>query len=200
VSQVLFQSLCLPVWDVLRDMSIGLLSVKYTNDACRWLCCYRATQQPKLARVRVLRTMRDVTINDILVVDDDQAIVEFVIGALREAGYLCCAAFDGDSALLAIETARPALVLLDLHLPDLSGLDVVAQLYRHGLAHVPVVLMTADVRAAAQLPIATFPEYLLKPFEIDVLLACVARYVRLQRGRTRSQGAHPATHPGTTDR
>jgi DNA-binding response OmpR family regulator len=135
--------------------------------------------------------MRDVTVNDILVVDDDHAIVEFVIGALREAGYLCCAAYDGDSALLAIETVRPALVLLDLHLPDLSGLDVVAQLRRHGLAHVPVVLMTADVTAAAQLPTSTFPEYLLKPFEIDALLACVAHDVRPQRRRTRLQGAHP---------
>ena len=42
--------------------------------------------------------------------------------------------------------------------------DVVAQLHRHGLTHVPIVLMTADTAAAAQLPRAEFPEYLLKPF------------------------------------
>jgi two-component system response regulator AtoC len=144
--------------------------------------------------------MSDAPINDILAVDDDQAIIDFVIGALREAGYLCCAAYDGESALLAIETARPALVLLDLHLPGLTGLDVVAQLRRHNLAHVPIVLMTADTAAAAELPTTMFPEYLLKPFELTTLLGCVARYVRPQRRRTRSQGAHPTTLCGTADR
>src|SRR5215217_3376267 len=127
--------------------------------------------------------------NDILIVDDDTALVDFVIGALREAGYLGCAAYDGESALLAIETARPALVLLDLHLPGLSGFDVVAQLDRHDLADVPVVLMTGDVAAAAQLPTAEFSEYLLKPFDLKTLLTCVARYVRPQGRRTASRTA-----------
>src|SRR6188508_2734529 len=111
-------------------------------------------------------------INDILVVDDDTALVDFLVSALREAGYLACAAFDGESALLAIETARPALVLLDLHLPGLSGVDVVRQLHKHDLAAVPVVLMTGDATAAAQLRTAEFPAYLLKPFNVDALLAC----------------------------
>jgi two-component system, OmpR family, phosphate regulon response regulator PhoB len=141
-----------------------------------------------MARRRVAMRVRQrgvlQAINDILVVDDEAALVDFVIGALRDAGYLCCAAYDGDSALLAIEIARPALVLLDLHLPDLSGLDVVAQLRRHGLAHVPIVIMTADAAAAALLPTTTFPECLLKPFEVDTLLACVARNVPWHRQRT----------------
>jgi DNA-binding response OmpR family regulator len=122
--------------------------------------------------------MRNVIINDILVVDDDQSIVDFVIGALQEAGYMCCAAFEGESALMAVKMARPALVLLDLHMPGLTGPDVVAQLHRQDLAHVPVVLMTADAEAAAELPATLFAEYLLKPFTIDSLLACVTRFMR----------------------
>src|SRR5215217_9605844 len=118
--------------------------------------------------------------NDILVVDDDSTMVEFLIEALHKQGYLCCGAYDGESAILAIETARPALVLLDLHLPDLSGADVVAQLRRHNRGHVPVVLMTADAVAAAQLS-TTFREYLLKPFDLDTLLACIGRYVHPQQ-------------------
>jgi DNA-binding response OmpR family regulator len=56
------------------------------------------------------------------------------------------------------------------------------QLRRHDLAHVPVVLMTADAAAAAQLSTTTtFREYLLKPFDLDTLLACIGRYVRPQR-------------------
>lgn len=139
-------------------------------------------------------------INDILVVDDDSATVEFLIEALHEEGYLCCAAYDGESALLAIETARPTLVLLDLHLPGLSGLDVVKQLSRHDLAHVPIVLMTADATAAEQFPTTTFPEYLLKPFDLDTLLACIARYVRPRHRHARSLTAHPTAPTGTTNR
>jgi two-component system, OmpR family, alkaline phosphatase synthesis response regulator PhoP len=137
------------------------------------------------------------TIHDILVVDDDSATVEFVIEVLHDEGYLCCAAYDGESALLAITTARPALVLLDLHLPGLTGLDVVAQLSRHGLSHVPVVLMTADAAAARQLPASTFPEYLLKPFELDTLLECVARYIRPKHRYARPHTAQPSIRTST---
>jgi DNA-binding response OmpR family regulator len=131
-------------------------------------------------------------INDILVVDDDSATVEFLIEVIREEGYLCCGAYDGESALLAIETARPALVLLDLHLPGLSGIDVVTQLRRHDLAHVPILLMTADA-AAAQLPTTVFPEYLLKPFDLDTLLMRIGRYVRPQHKQaTEALQSYPA--------
>lgn len=132
-------------------------------------------------------------INDILIVDDDTALVEFLVSALREADYLVSAAYDGESALFAIETAHPALVLLDLHLPDLSGVTVVAHLHRYNLGHVPVVLMTGDAPAAEQLPTAQFPEYLLKPFGLDTLLACVRRHVRPQHRSAKSLIAHPAT-------
>jgi two-component system, OmpR family, phosphate regulon response regulator PhoB len=138
-------------------------------------------------------------INDILVVDDDTVLVDFVVSALREAGHLVSAAYDGESAIFAIETARPALVLLDLHLPGLSGVDVVAQLRRHNLAHVPVVLMTGDAAAAAQLPTAQFPEYLLKPFDIDTLVSCLHHYVRPQKRRPQSLTTYRTTSTGTID-
>jgi DNA-binding response OmpR family regulator len=121
--------------------------------------------------------MGEGTLNDILIVDDDQAIVELLISALREAGYQCCVAYDGESALFAIATARPALVILDLHLPGLTGLDVVAELRRYDLDHVPIILMTADPAAVTQSLSMTFREQLLKPFTINMLLGCVARYI-----------------------
>jgi two-component system response regulator AtoC len=135
--------------------------------------------------------------NNILVVDDDSATVAFMIEVLQEEGYVCCGVYDGGSAVLAIETARPALVLLDFHLPDLSGVEVMAQLRRRNLADVSIVLMTADATAAAQFPTTAFPECLLKPFEIDTLLACVGRYVRPQRVE-RSPTAHPTEPTSAT--
>lgn len=119
--------------------------------------------------------MADRALNDILVVDDDPTIVDMVRAALREAGYAFCVAYDGESALMAIETVRPALVLLDIHLPGITGLDVIARLQRVGLSHLPVVPMTADSEAAAQLPSAAFPLCLIKPFALNELLACVSQ-------------------------
>lgn len=138
-------------------------------------------------------------LNDILVVDDDAALVDFLVSALREGGYLTCAAYDGESALFAIQTVHPALVLLDLHLPGLNGFGVVAHLQRHHLSHVPVVLMTGDTTAAAQLPTAEFPEYLLKPFDLDTLLSCIRRHVRPPHRHARSPITNPATPISTTN-
>jgi DNA-binding response OmpR family regulator len=129
--------------------------------------------------------------NNILVVDDDSATVAFMIEVLHDEGYVCCGVYDGASAVLAIEAARPALVVLDFHLPDLSAVEIIAQLRRRDLADVPIVLMTADATAAAQFPTTAFLECLLKPFDIDTLLACVGRYVRPQRP-DQPFTAHPA--------
>ena len=117
------------------------------------------------------------TSRDILIVDDHPATAGFLIEALREFGFLGRAAYDGASALQAIQSAQPGLVLLDLHLPDLSGADLVAELHRNDLAQVPIVLMTADRASVAHLPMTMFTEYLIKPFDLDTLVACVARYI-----------------------
>jgi DNA-binding response OmpR family regulator len=121
--------------------------------------------------------MSEGMLNDILIVDDDHAIVELLVSALGDVGYQCFAVYDGESALFAIGTVRPALVLLDLNLPGLTGADVVTELRRSGLSHVPIILMTADAAAAALLPATNFPELVFKPFTVATLLECVARYL-----------------------
>ena len=75
---------------------------------------------------------------DILVVEDDPAIVDFVQRVLRRAGYAVRTAGDGAVALAAIAEHRPALVLLDLTLPGVRGEAVVEQLRRQPSAHLAV--------------------------------------------------------------
>lgn len=116
---------------------------------------------------------------DILIVDDDTSIVDLVVTTLREAGYSVCVAYDGASALLAMELDSPALVLLDLHMPGVGGQDVLAQRWWYGLTDVPVVMMTSDAQAVQRLSAASISEYILKPFTLDTLLTCVSRYVPL---------------------
>ena len=77
----------------------------------------------------------------ILVVDDEQEIVASVSDYLREAGYRPVPAFDGERALSAFEAQEPELVILDLGLPDISGIDVAREIRRR--SQVPIVMLTA---------------------------------------------------------
>lgn len=114
---------------------------------------------------------------DILIVDDDMTVVHLLVDALSEAGYSVCVAYDGASALLAMERDRPALVLLDLHMPEVNGREVLAQRWWYGLTEIPVIVMTSDVHAAQKLLANGLAECILKPFTLETLLARVAHYL-----------------------
>ena len=114
----------------------------------------------------------------ILVVDDQIEIVELVVDFLRDEGYNVRGVTDGAAALAAIETQPPAMVLLDMFMPHMTGTELWEYLQQHGLADIPVVLMTASPNAAENLLAQGATDYLAKPFDLDQLLACVERYVR----------------------
>ena len=84
------------------------------------------------------------TYGDILVLDDDQPIVEFMFEALQEEGYTVRTALGEASALALVGERRPDLILADLHLGGTNGMDFVHHLAKIGSADVPVILMTAD--------------------------------------------------------
>jgi CheY-like chemotaxis protein len=113
---------------------------------------------------------------DILVVDDEANIVDFVVELLQDEGYSVRSALNGELALAAIGQQPPALILLDMFMPQMTGVMLWEHLQQLGLSEIPVVLMTASPRAMATMPGAT--DYLAKPFDIDELLECVARYAR----------------------
>lgn len=119
---------------------------------------------------------------DILVVDDEADIVEFVVDFLRDEGYAVRGVLSGDGALAAVAERPPALILLDLFMPNLTGMGLWEHLKRLDLTDIPVVLMTASPQAAKVMLANGATDYLPKPFDLDQLLDCVARYV--QRGGT----------------
>jgi DNA-binding response OmpR family regulator len=114
----------------------------------------------------------------ILVVDNDAAIVNLIVDVLTEEGYVAYSAVDGAHALAVIARHLPALILLDMWMPDLSGADLIARVRRSGLATMPIVLMTTVPQEVAPLLVTGVITCLAKPFILDDLLACVARYVR----------------------
>ncbi|MDH7498309.1 MAG: response regulator, partial [Syntrophomonadaceae bacterium] len=80
----------------------------------------------------------------ILVVDDELPIVELVKFNLEKEGFQVDVAHDGLSALRAVEAARPDLVVLDIMLPNLDGLEVCRRLRRSPeFGDIPIIMLTA---------------------------------------------------------
>ena len=79
---------------------------------------------------------------DILIVDDDQPIVDFITEALTDEGYTVRSAFSVAGALDATAARIPDLIIMDLHMPGKTGDIFVRELRSDGRADVPVVLMT----------------------------------------------------------
>jgi DNA-binding response OmpR family regulator len=108
----------------------------------------------------------------ILLVEDDPSITQALDHALRAQGYSVNTVATGKAALLALDTDRPDLVVLDLGLPDMDGLDVLRKL-RTVDVDLPVLLLTA--RTGIDDKVAGLDsgadDYLAKPFEMSELFA-----------------------------
>ena len=112
---------------------------------------------------------------DILVVDDETDIVNLVVELLQDEGYQVRSAFNGEMALAAIAQQLPAMILMDMYMPQMTGGMLLEHLRNSGISGIPVVLMTASPRAAEPLLNLDLVDYLAKPFDIDQLLQCVSR-------------------------
>ena len=115
---------------------------------------------------------------DILVVDDEVNIVGLIVDLLQDEGYSVRSALNGVEALRAIAEHRPALILVDMYMPQMTGLMLLEQLHALGVADIPIILMTASPSAAGQIAAHEMVDYLPKPFDIEELLACVSRYLQ----------------------
>jgi two-component system nitrogen regulation response regulator NtrX len=115
--------------------------------------------------------------DDILVVDDEVNIVGLVVDLLHDEGYTVRSALNGAEALQLIAEHRPALILMDMYMPQMTGMMLLEHLQSQGIADIPVILMTASPRAAEQFGTNANVDYLAKPFDIEELLLSVSRYV-----------------------
>ena len=114
---------------------------------------------------------------DILIVEDDESIAGMITEALTDEGYTVRASLTVAHARAIITEHRPDLVLLDLRMPGESGLTLVRELSTDGLADVSIILMTADAQAGQELSMDGIDYCLLKPFDLDELIDCVAKHI-----------------------
>ena len=114
----------------------------------------------------------------VLVVEDEASIASFVSLYLRNAGYDVKVAHSGGAALSQFESARPGLIVLDLMLPDMDGIEVCRRI-RHS-SDVPILMLTArdeDVDKIVGLEVGA-DDYLTKPFNPRELVARVKSILR----------------------
>ena len=122
----------------------------------------------------------------ILIVDDDKQIVRLVASYLEQAGYQTLAAYDGTTALRAIRTERPDLVVLDLMLPDQDGWAITRQVRADAsLARLPIIMLTArvdDTDRIVGLELGA-DDYVAKPFNPREVVARVRAVLRRSGGQ-----------------
>jgi len=114
----------------------------------------------------------------ILVVDDEPKITQLVRDYLERAGFAVITAHDGREALMRARTEHPDLVVLDLGLPQLDGLDVTRQLRRD--ADIPIIMLTArddETDKLVGLELGA-DDYVTKPFSPRELVARVRAVLR----------------------
>jgi CheY-like chemotaxis protein len=114
----------------------------------------------------------------ILVVDDEPDIRTVLRMCLESEGYSVCIAGNGREALERIVANRPAVILLDLNMPIMSGWDVLAEL-RTRQCTIPVLFMSAGRTAKVEAARHGVAGWVPKPFDLDDLLATIARAVQL---------------------
>lgn len=126
----------------------------------------------------------------ILIVEDEKKIARFLELELKHEGYDVLTAFDGRSGLETAQAEDPDLLILDLMLPELSGIEVCRRL-RH-TSDVPIIMLTAkdDVSDKVMGLDMGADDYVTKPFAIEELLARIR--VALKKHRSRDENAPQA--------
>jgi len=146
----------------------------------------------------------------ILVVDDEPKIVKLAQDYLEQSGCRVVTAYDGITALAAARHERPDLIVLDLNLPGMDGLDVCRALRRE--SDVPIIMLTARVEETDRLIGLELgaDDYISKPFSPRELVARVRAVLRRVQGGVHQPGlirvgdleidlnGHRATRSGET--
>ncbi|MEK6608719.1 MAG: response regulator [Myxococcota bacterium] len=130
----------------------------------------------------------------LIIAEDDDAIAHLIAAALGDVGYLCMRARDGEEALAMARAQLPDLLVLDVMMPKIDGLEVVRRLKADVLlSRIPVLMLTArsSVEDRVRGLDAGADDYLAKPFDLRELAARVKALVRQSR---RERQRNPTTN------
>jgi two-component system response regulator MprA len=122
----------------------------------------------------------------ILIIEDDEGILKFLRRGLAYEGYQVDVATDGQTGLIAARDNPPDLVLLDLMLPGIDGLEVCRRL-RAGGGDIPILVLTAKDSVSDRVIGLDMgaDDYMVKPFELDEVLARIRALLRRSQPTSR---------------
>lgn len=117
----------------------------------------------------------------ILIIDDDKDIVELLTYNLEKTGFSCTGILEGNNALELAKSIKPDVILLDLMLPGLNGLDILLLLKRNmQLSKTPVIIISAlkqKDRITSSFKLGA-SEYVIKPFHVAELINLINKTIK----------------------
>ena len=120
----------------------------------------------------------------ILVVDDEQQLALAVKIRLQSVGYEVVLARDGSEALDILEREQPALVILDVLMPNMDGYSCLREINsRFGRGKMPVIVLTARDRMKDLFELEGIEDYVIKPFDHEDLLVRIDRVLKRRGGK-----------------
>jgi len=131
----------------------------------------------------------------VLIVDDEPVICQLLESELGEQNYLCKTAFNGNDALKMLKTDRFDLVLLDIKLPDMSGMHLLGEIVAK-YSDMPVIMVTGviDIDTAVMAIKMGASDYIVKPFDLNKLTTCVARTIFQDKSQGNGQARIKKTY------
>ncbi len=137
----------------------------------------KKNSSPPLTHIHITNILSAMYRPKILIIDDERDLVRLTSKRLKAAGYDVSSHFDGEGAVDTVRRIRPDLILLDIKLPHVSGLDIHNSLSAdHDLKEIPIIFFSASAQkkelASHHLKVAAF---VTKPYEPADLLAEINR-------------------------
>ena len=110
----------------------------------------------------------------VLIVDDEEVVCDVLHDELSERGYLCTTVLNGNDALAKLAAEDFAVVLLDIRLPGMSGMDVLREIWLNH-TNTATIMITAinDVNTAVEAMKLGASDYIVKPFDLDRVNASI---------------------------
>ena len=136
--------------------------------------------------------------SNILVVEDDAAIRSLITTALETENYKYHVAKNGNQAIMEAATQAPELILLDLGLPDIDGVDVIRKIRTWSTVPITVISARSEDKDKIDALDAGADDYITKPFSTAELLARIrGNYRRIQYIQNNQQGGAPVFYNGS---
>ncbi len=129
----------------------------------------------------------------ILIVDDEENVRRMLATAFSLQGHETHCASDGKAALSLFSETQPDVVLMDIRMPEMDGIDAL-KVMRTQQPRIPVILMTAyaEVETAVEALRSGAFDYVIKPFDLDELSMVIQRALQLQEMKQEIRNLHKA--------